>query len=123
MEDIIEKYLSLIDNGTCHYDKHTYFWFGDIQKISFPNGEKDVDMGKHNMKDHVDIIKDRNTLSKLPPLIDAIKELTGASAVKDTLHLKSVDGVLQTFKYNGSKHSADSDLITAFDELLIEMES
>lgn len=125
MEEIIKKFLSVIGNGTCKYDKHTYFWVPNMvtETLEGVGREITTDLGSYSVKDHDDIVKAQSSLTKLSALEDAVKALTGVSEVNHLLNLKSLDGVLQTFSYNDARHTPDSDLITAFDELLIEIES
>ena len=124
MKDKTVKFLSVIGNGMCKYDKHTYVWVPNMVTETLEGvGRKTTDLGSYSVKDHDDIDKVKSSLSKFSALEDAVKSLTGVSEVNDLLNLKSVDSVLQTFSYNGEKYNPDSDLITAFDELLIEIES
>jgi hypothetical protein len=124
MEDIIKKFLSVIGNGMCKYDKHTYIWEPNMVTETLEGvGEVTSDLGCYKVTDHDDIDKARSSLSKFPALEDAVKALTGVSEIKSLLNLQSLDGVLQSFKYNDERHTPDSDLIAAFDELLIEIES
>lgn len=111
-EEIIIKSISLIDNGSCKYDKHTRYWD--------PDG--DEGRGKHLTKDHDGRFNNKNTLSKLQDLKDVVMSLTGLSRLSMPLHLESIDGVLQSFTYDDTKYDTDT-LTLAFDELLIEIES
>ena len=120
------KNILTLDNTSCAYIKHTLVWEEKMEESeTHPSGKRgiDVDNGGYKVTDEtITEYGKNNTLTKLQPLRDAIKGLTGLSQTTGPIYLSSEDGVLKPFSLSTETYAADT-VASEFADLIDELEN